>query len=78
MRVAWPAPGTGARQALTIENNNASDSCWVYIGTGTPTEAKSILLLAGGSYTRYWPYVPNDTLQATCASNNDTLYIDVQ
>jgi hypothetical protein len=66
------------RQALTIENNNASDSCWVYIGSGSATEGKSILLLAGGSYTRYWPFIPSDAIQATCATTSDTLYVDVQ
>jgi len=66
------------RQALTIENNNASDNCWLFIGSGTASKAMSILLLPGGSYTRYWPYVPSDALQATCASNSDTLYVDNQ
>lgn len=66
------------RQALTIENNNASDNCWLFIGTGTPTTATAILLLPGGSYTRYWPYVPSDQFQGTCASNSDTFYMDVQ
>jgi hypothetical protein len=68
------------RQALTIENNNTTDNCYLFIGTGTPTAATSILLLPGGSYTRYWPYVPSDTFQATCASGAepDSLYIDVQ
>jgi hypothetical protein len=65
------------RQALTIENNNASDSCWIYIGA-TATKATSMLLLPGGSYTRYWPFVPSDAIQATCASNSDTLYVDNQ
>lgn len=64
------------RQALTIENNNASDSCWLYIGAGTPTKGAAILLLAGGSYTRYWPFVPSDAFQATCATSSDTLYVD--
>lgn len=66
------------RQALTIENNNASDNCWLFIGSGTATKATSILLLPGGSYTRYWPYVPSDAIQATCAANSDSLYIDTQ
>ena len=69
---------TITRKALTIENNNATDSCWLFIGSGSAAKGTSILLLAGGSYVRYWPYVPNDALQATCASNNDTLYIDYQ
>lgn len=66
------------RQSLTIANNNATDSCWVYVGAGTATKATSILLLAGGSYSRYWPYIPQDAIQATCANNSDTLYVDIQ
>ena len=66
------------RQALTIENNNTTDNCWVFIGAGVATTNNSILLLPGGSYTRYWPYVPGDNFQATCASSTDTLYVDVQ
>ena len=69
---------TSGIQALTVENNNATDSCWLFVGGGSPTKATSILLLAGGAYTRYWPFVPSDILQATCASNADTLYIDFQ
>lgn len=69
---------TDIRQALTIANNNATDSCWVFIGSGTATKGTSILLLAGGSYGRYWPFVPSDAIQATCASNSDTLYVDLQ
>ena len=66
------------RQALTIENNNATDSCNLFIGAGSAAAGTSILLLPGGSYTRYWPYVPSDTFQATCTNTSDTLYIDVQ
>lgn len=66
------------RRSLTIENNNASDSCWIYIGSGSATKGTSILLLAGGSYTRYYPYVPSDAIQATCATSSDTLYVDTQ
>lgn len=68
------------RQALTIQNNNTNgDSCWVYVGpTASATKATSILLLQGGSYTRYWPYVPSDVIAATCATTSDTLYADNQ
>lgn len=66
------------RQALTIQNNNASDNCWLFLGAGTATKATSMLLLPGGSYTRYWPFVPSDAIQATCATTNDTLYVDNQ
>lgn len=66
------------RRSITIVNNNATDSCWIYLGSGTATKATSILLIAGGSYYRYWPLVPSDAVQATCATSNDTLYIDTQ
>lgn len=76
------------RASLTIENNNASDSCWLTFGTtaggtkitaGNATKGESILLQGnGGSFQRYFPYVPADEFEATCASSSDTLYIDVQ
>jgi hypothetical protein len=69
---------TVPRRSLTIENNNASDSCWLFIGAGTATKATSISLLPGGSYTRYFPYVPSDAIQATCTTTSDTLYVDTQ
>lgn len=71
--------GTSSRrQSLLIENNNASDNCWVFIGSGSPTKGTSMLLLPGGSYQRYWPYVPSDAIQATCTTTADTLYVDTQ
>lgn len=66
------------RRSLTIQNNNATDNCWVYIGAGSATKGTAILLLPGGSYTRYFPYVPADVIQATCATTSDTLYVDTQ
>jgi hypothetical protein len=66
------------RRSLTIENSNTSDSCWLYVGSGSATKALSMLLLPGGSYVRYYPYVPSDAIQATCATSNDTLYLDTQ
>lgn len=67
------------RHALTIQNNNTTtDNCWIFIGAGSATEARSIVLAAGQAYTRFWPLVPRDAIQATCATSNDTLYVDVQ
>jgi hypothetical protein len=72
------APAT--RRSITIQNNNTStDNCWVFIGaTGSATKGTSILLAPGGSYQRYWPYVPSDNIAATCANTSDTLYVDIQ
>lgn len=64
------------RQSVTIQNNNASDACWVFVGGGSATKGTSIALAAGQSWSRYFPYVPSDAIQATCATTNDTLYID--
>lgn len=68
------------RRSLTIENNNTNgDNCWVFIGaTASATKGTSILLTPGGSYTRYYPYVPSDNIAATCATTSDTLYVDSQ
>jgi hypothetical protein len=66
------------RQSVTVQNNNATDSCWLFVGSTTAAKGTAILLLAGQSWTRYYPYVPSDALQATCANTNDTLYIDHQ
>ena len=66
-------------KSLTIENNNTNgDNCWVFLGSGSATKATAILLLPGGSYTRYYPYVPSDAIQATCTTTADTLYVDTQ
>lgn len=69
---------TPPRQSLTIQNNNTStDNCWVFFGTtANATKATSILLQPGEAVTRYWPFVPSDAIQATCASTSDTLYVD--
>lgn len=67
------------RRSLTIQNNNAIDSCWLFVGaTASATKGTSILLLPGGSYTRYYPYIPSDNIAATCATSSDTLYVDLQ
>jgi hypothetical protein len=76
------ALAAGTRRSLTIQNNNPSDSCWLQFGTGVTagnaTKARSILLPSGQAFTRYFPFVPNDEIEATCATAADTLYIDTQ
>jgi hypothetical protein len=72
-------PGLATARALTIENNNTNgDNCWLYVFSGSATKALSQLLLPGGSYQRYFPYVPTGPYQATCASTGDTLYVEVE
>jgi hypothetical protein len=74
---------SGRRLSLTIQNNNTStDSCWIMFGKGVTaanaTKAKSIELLQGQAYTRYYPYIPLDEIEGTCASGSDSLYIDTE
>lgn len=67
------------RRSITIQNNNTNgDNCWLFIGSGSATKATAILLGSGGSYQRYYPYIPNDAIQATCATTSDTMYVDTQ
>lgn len=74
-----PQNNTGKdRRALTISNNNTNgDSCWVYVGTGSASKEKSDKVLGpGAKYVAYWPFVPSDEIQATCASSSDTLSVE--
>ena len=66
------------RRALTIENRNSNgDSCWVYVGNNPASKQESEELTAGKSFVRYWPFVPSGGVQATCASNSDTLHVQI-
>ena len=71
---------SASRKSLHIQNNNTNgDNCWVYVGAnGSATKAASIILSPGGSYQRYFPYIPSDNISATCATTSDTLYVDSQ
>lgn len=73
-------PAGAARRSLTIQNNTTgTDNCYVFLGpTANATKAKSILLSPGGSYQRYYPYVPNDNVAVTCDTSGDTVYVDTQ
>ena len=70
------------RWSVTIQNNNTTDSCWIQFGVGVTaanaTKAKSIVLLPGGSWQRYYPYVPSDEIEGTCTTTSDTIYVDTQ
>jgi hypothetical protein len=72
-----PTNNTGTdRRTLTIQNNASNgDNCWVYVGSDRPSKDGSIVLAPGKSYDRYWPFVPSDAIQATCASSSDNLYV---
>jgi hypothetical protein len=78
-QVVPPSTNGTERRSLTIQNNSANvDSCWVFIGTSKPSKEASFELAPGKSLIRYWPFVPSDAIQATCASSSDTLYVEYQ
>ena len=68
------------RRALIIKNTNTNgDTCWVFVGTGRASKEESDQVLAPGEeYVQYWPFVPSDEIQATCASSSDTLSVEYQ
>lgn len=62
-----------------ITSGTTTTSSNITIAGATVTVAQaSITLGANGSYTRYYPFVPSDTIYATCASTGDSLYVDTQ
>ena len=93
-------PSLGApaqsRRSLTIENNNATDACYIEVtglvvaGNTTSTSvtttsgamaaslASIYLAGGGGSYTRYYPFIPSGPIVGTCATTGDSLYVDTQ
>jgi hypothetical protein len=69
------------RQRLTINNNNLTDNCWIFLGNNTSisaTVSNSILLKSGSFYIAEWPIVPADPVWATCVTTGDILYVDFQ
>lgn len=71
------AGGSAPRRSLTIQNNQTStDNCWIFVGSAVATKGTSILLTPSQAYTRFYPLVPSDAIQATCINTNDTLYVD--
>lgn len=67
-------------QASQVTSGSTTTSSTLTIAGASITAAQASIYLAGkgGSYTRYWPYVPNDPIYATCASSGDSLYVDIQ
>jgi hypothetical protein len=68
------------RRSITLQNNNTNgDSCWFFLGPfGSATKAASVLLGPGGSYQRYYPYIPREAVSVTCTTTSDTFYADQQ
>lgn len=71
----WIIPN-GAGQIVS-GTTTLSTSVTINGATVTAQQA-AILLTPGGSWTRYYPYVPNDAIYGTCATSGDSLYVDEQ
>lgn len=62
-----------------ISGATTTSSTSVVTGNPSLTAGKaSILLAPGGSYQRYFPYVPSDGLYVTCVTAGDSVYLDTQ
>lgn len=78
----------GSYKSITIQNNNTNtDNCWITFGTttggtlitaGNATVGESIILAPGQGYSRFFPSILFDEVEATCTNTNDTLYVDTQ
>lgn len=74
-------------RSMTFQNNNTNtDNCWITFGkigsttitAANATAATSVLLAPGQAFTRYFPYIPYDEIEGTCATTSDTIYVDFQ
>jgi hypothetical protein len=72
------AGGTQLRMLRISNNNTNGDNCWVFVGSGRASKESSYPVPPGKEYLRYPPFVPSDTIQATCASSRDTLEVEYQ
>jgi hypothetical protein len=67
------------RISLTVGNNTAADTCFLFLGSGAATVANSIRLAPGAIYERSLPsYVPSDAVQLTCLLGGSSVYVSTQ
>lgn len=79
-------PANGSRGSVQIENNNATDTCWISYGfisgaaitAGNAVKGDAVELLPGGSIGRYWPLTISEEIVGTCTGTNDTMRVDWQ
>jgi hypothetical protein len=80
-------PSAATRHSLIIQNTNTNpdpkrdeprDNCWIFLGDADPTTTNSILLMPGGSFTRYYPSTPSDQVLGTCARAGNTMYVKAE
>jgi len=65
--------------ANVVTAGTTTTSTNVTVAGNTLTAAHaSILLVPGQSWSRYFPYVPNDPVFGTCALATDSLYVVIQ
>lgn len=62
----------------TVAVGNTTATNITVNGATITSQKASVLLLPGGSYTRYYPYVPLGAIVVTCANTGDSVYADVE
>jgi hypothetical protein len=62
---------------IVASGNTTTTNVTTNAATITSIQA-SILLTAGQSYGRYYPFTPNAAIVGTCASSGDSIYVDNQ
>jgi hypothetical protein len=62
----------------SVVAGNTSSSTVTINSVAMSAATVSMLLAQGGSYARYFPYIPSGPVVGTCTGTNDTIYVDVQ
>lgn len=67
------------RKSIEFQNRSGNgDACYLFFGSGTATEGKSLLVPDQWYYLRSSGGVPNDEIQVTCATSSDAFWANVQ
>lgn len=61
-----------------VASGNTTSTSVTVNGASITSQKASILLLPGGAYTRYYPYVPSGPIVVTCANSGDSVYADIE
>lgn len=62
----------------TVAVGNTTSTSVTVNGTAMTAAQASILLIPGGSYTRYYPHTPNGAIVGTCTNSADSIYAAIQ
>jgi hypothetical protein len=63
---------------LVVAGNTTATSVTPTGGSAMTAQQASAVLAAGGSWFRSAPYIPSGAIVMTCASNGDSVYVEVE